>query len=163
MEVNLQKEVKYWNNHANLAEKAEINAKTELAHDLHVDDKYCAVLQLTPENCRKYYNYLEEKYPQLARILAPWFSPHFRKKESKSTTNLQWLDAQGFYKALIADMYLKSKNRKFTCFLVPNYSWYCKVANSAENVVTKARDFGGLQFALWASSNPIKKRKLVVL
>ena len=140
--VKLQKEVTHWKNVAKRAEAAEIDAKTPLANFSQIDDEYCVISQLAPENCRNYYEELQQKYPQLERVLQPWFSDHFRKKEKQLGVNSQWMHAQGFYKVLVADMYLKSKNSKAvlrTNLILGVALYNSKIPESAWKLLTRLR------------------------
>ena len=141
--VKLQKEVTHWKNVAKRAEEAEIDAKTPLASFSHINDEYCAVSQLAPENCRNYYEELQQKYPQLERVLQPWFSDHFRKKEKQLGVNSQWMHAQGFYKVLVVDkIYLKSKNSKAvlcTNLILGVALYNSKIPESARKLLIRLR------------------------
>jgi hypothetical protein len=140
--VELQKEVKHWKTRANFAESQAEDIRSGFAEVGIVSSEYCAISQLAPENCREYYGDLLRKYPLLERILEPWFSNHFQRKEKQGATNSQWMDAQGFYKAMVADMFLKSKNSKAvlrTNLILGVALYNCKMPESAWKLLTRLR------------------------
>lgn len=140
--AELKKECIYWKKRANCSEAALLEQSSVDSHVFDVVSEYCEPHLLHTENCNDYYEDQLVQYPNLRKVLQPFFSEHFRIKEKAAATNSQWKQASGLYKAFILDTFLKSKNSKAvlrTNLLLGVALYQSKIPESAWKLLQRVR------------------------